>query len=89
MIPTIDRIADTGKTTGEDTFMHRVLIVDDDADIRKTLDMILRYEKYETLLAKDGEAALRQLEDPGADLARCGMVRWKYGRESDGRRSSR
>ncbi len=68
MMMTTDRIADTGKTTGEDTFMHRVLIVDDDADIRKTLDMILRYEKYETLLAKNGEAALRQLEDPGADL---------------------
>ncbi len=68
MIPTVDRMQDTGKTTGEDTFMHRVLIVDDDADIRRTLDMILRYEKYETLLAENGGSALQQLEDPGADL---------------------
>jgi two-component system nitrogen regulation response regulator NtrX len=48
--------------------MHRVLIVDDEADIRETLDMILRYEKYATLLAKNGEEALALLEDPGANL---------------------
>jgi two-component system nitrogen regulation response regulator NtrX len=53
----------------EDNRMHRVLIVDDEADIRETLDMILRYEKYETLLARNGEEALALLEDPGADLA--------------------
>ncbi|MHC4471640.1 MAG: sigma-54-dependent transcriptional regulator [Planctomycetota bacterium] len=46
--------------------MEKVLIVDDEADIRETVDMILRYEKYETLLAKDGEEALGLL--PEADL---------------------
>jgi two-component system nitrogen regulation response regulator NtrX len=48
--------------------MTRVLIVDDEADIRETVDMILRYEKYETVLAKDGEEALSKIEDPGADV---------------------
>jgi len=52
----------------EDTRMTRVLVVDDEADIRETVDMILRYEKYETLLARDGEEALSALASPGADV---------------------
>jgi two-component system, NtrC family, nitrogen regulation response regulator NtrX len=48
--------------------MPRVLIVDDDQDIRNTVDMILRYEKYETLLAENGEEALALMEEKGADL---------------------
>ena len=44
------RITSPAETTGEDSRMHRVLIVDDEADIRETVDMILRYEKFETLL---------------------------------------
>ena len=47
----------------EDTPMPRVLIVDDEADIRETVDMILRYEKYETLLAKNGPEGLALLEN--------------------------
>jgi two-component system nitrogen regulation response regulator NtrX len=62
------RITSPAETTGEDSRMHRVLIVDDEADIRETVDMILRYEKFETLLAKDGEEAVKLLADPGADL---------------------
>jgi len=52
----------------EDTRMTRVLVVDDEADIRETVDMILRYEKYDTVLAPDGEAALEALADRGADV---------------------
>ncbi|MEN8150405.1 MAG: sigma-54 dependent transcriptional regulator [Planctomycetota bacterium] len=48
--------------------MTRVLVVDDEADIRDTVDMILRYEKYETLLAKNGEEALAALDETGADV---------------------
>ena len=56
------------KSRIEDTPMTRVLVVDDEADIRETVDMILRYEKYETLLARNGEEALEKLADPGADV---------------------
>ena len=62
------RLSGTVPATREDTPMTRVLIVDDEADIRETVDMILRYEKFETLLAKNGEEALQLLADPGADL---------------------
>ena len=61
-------MTDAPKYPREDTSMVTVLVVDDEADIRETVDMILRYEKYSTLLARNGEEALRLLEDPGADV---------------------
>jgi len=64
----VDRMPEARATPREDTSMVRVLIVDDEADIRETVDMILRYEKYETLLAANGDEALALLEEPGADL---------------------
>jgi two-component system nitrogen regulation response regulator NtrX len=45
-----------------------VLVVDDEAAIRETLDQILRYEKYRVLLADSGPAALEQLAAQPVDV---------------------
>ncbi|MCE9638419.1 MAG: sigma-54 dependent transcriptional regulator [Planctomycetes bacterium] len=42
----------------------RVLIVDDERDIRDTLDMVVRYQGYETSLAASAVEALKVLEGP-------------------------
>jgi two-component system, NtrC family, nitrogen regulation response regulator NtrX len=42
----------------------KVLIVDDERDIRETLDMVLRYQKLETSLAASASEALKVLEGP-------------------------
>ena len=39
-----------------------VLVVDDDGDIRLSLEMMLQYEGFEVWTAKDGEEALARLE---------------------------
>jgi len=53
-----------------------VLVVDDDGDIRLSLEMMLQYEGFEVWTAKDGEEALARLEREaqsgrGADLVLC------------------
>jgi DNA-binding response OmpR family regulator len=47
----------------------RILIVDDEDNHRKTLAIGLRLEGFETLEARDGEAALVVLESETADFA--------------------
>jgi len=46
----------------------KILIVDDEEDIRTYLSTLLGDQGYETLLAKDGEEALTQVEAVGPDL---------------------
>jgi len=46
----------------------RVLIIDDEDDIRSTLKMALEYEGYECLLAANGPAGLTIAEKEGPDL---------------------
>jgi len=46
----------------------RVLVVDDEAQIRHALQRALRARGYEVALAPDGEQALAQAEDFGPDL---------------------
>jgi two-component system nitrogen regulation response regulator NtrX len=46
----------------------RVLVVDDEADIREALEMVLRYEKHTVATAADGEKALAWLAKEGADV---------------------
>ena len=46
----------------------RVLVVDDEAQIRHALQRALRARGYEVALAPDGEQALTQAEDFGPDL---------------------
>ncbi len=47
----------------------RILIVDDEDNHRKTLSIGLKLEGFETLEARDGEAALVVLETETADFA--------------------
>ena len=46
----------------------RILIVDDEPQIRKFLDISLRTQGYEVLMAKDGQSGLAALATQGADL---------------------
>jgi DNA-binding response OmpR family regulator len=47
----------------------RILIVDDEANQRRSLAIGLRMEGYEVVEAEDGEAALAKLDDQTVDLA--------------------
>jgi DNA-binding NtrC family response regulator len=47
---------------------HRILIVDDDASIRRTLHLMLSKAGYEVVQAKDGVEAVRLWREGGGDL---------------------
>jgi CheY-like chemotaxis protein len=47
------------------TATHRVLVVDDDTEIRETIVEVLEDAGYEAVGAADGVEALAQLRDPG------------------------
>ena len=54
-----------------------VLVVDDDGDIRETLEMTLRYEGFDVWTARDGKEALaRMLEILTLNLHRAKLT-WK------------
>jgi DNA-binding response OmpR family regulator len=62
---------------------RRVLVVDDDADIRESLAMLLAEEGYEVAKAADGASALRHLRRDHAclvllDLMMPGISGWKF-----------
>jgi len=46
----------------------KILIVDDEPNIVTALEFLLQRSGYEVLLAQDGEAALRQVEQHAPDL---------------------
>jgi DNA-binding NtrC family response regulator len=47
----------------------KILIVDDEASIRESLDLVLRFEHHETVLAENGDRALEALrKDANIDL---------------------
>jgi len=46
----------------------RILIVDDEEDIRTYLSTLLEDQGFETVLAKDGEEAMRQVQTVSPDL---------------------
>ncbi len=46
----------------------KILIVDDEEDIRTYLSTLLGDQGYETLLARDGEEAWKQMESSSPDL---------------------
>ncbi|MFT4539030.1 MAG: two-component system nitrogen regulation response regulator NtrX [Planctomycetota bacterium] len=54
------------ESAGQDNARAAILIVDDDADIRLSLEMLLQYEGFEVWTAKDGEEALGRLEQERA-----------------------
>lgn len=47
---------------------ERILIVDDEKEIRDLIDIYLKGENYETLKAENGEEALKLLEENDVDL---------------------
>jgi len=49
-------------------FRKKILIVDDEEDIRTYLSTLLEDLGYETVMAKDGEEALQQVEASVPDL---------------------
>ncbi|MEV6767501.1 response regulator transcription factor [Nocardia sp. NPDC051030] len=51
-----------------------VLVVEDDPNVRSTLDQLLRFEGYEVRLASDGQEALELLEQQRPDLAVVDVV---------------
>ncbi|GAB4135327.1 MAG: sigma-54 dependent transcriptional regulator [Raineya sp.] len=51
--------------------MAKVLIIDDEAAIRRALREILEYEKHQVFEAKDGEEGLQMLSKEDYDLALC------------------
>jgi CheY-like chemotaxis protein len=61
----------------------RILVVEDDSDLRRSLVEVLKDEGYEVSSARDGQDALRQLEGavPQAillDLTMPGMDGWTF-----------
>jgi len=59
--------------------VSRVLVVDDEANLRKVLGAMLRKEGYEVATAEDGEMALAEFEKNGADVVVTDMVMPKAG----------
>lgn len=53
---------------------HTVLVVDDDGDIRMTLEMMLQYEGYGVWTAKNGEEALARVESEHGNGKRADVV---------------
>ena len=47
---------------------QRILVVDDDASIRRTLQLLLSKAGYEVMQARDGAEAVRMWRDRGGDL---------------------
>jgi DNA-binding NtrC family response regulator len=47
---------------------YRILIVDDDASIRRTLQALLNRAGYEVMAARDGNEAVRLWREHGGDL---------------------
>ncbi|HIU10945.1 MAG TPA: response regulator transcription factor [Candidatus Avidehalobacter gallistercoris] len=48
--------------------MFNIMVVEDDTDLRKMMESVLRHNGYRPLLAEDGEEALAILESEQADL---------------------
>ena len=49
----------------------KVLVIDDDAGLRKSVTLILEDEGYEVVTASDGREGLRRVEDEEPDLILC------------------
>jgi two-component system response regulator AtoC len=59
--------------------VSRVLVVDDEVNLRKVLAAMLRKEGYDVAVAADGEQALAELEKHGADVVVTDLVMPKVG----------
>jgi DNA-binding NtrC family response regulator len=59
--------------------VSRVLVVDDEVNLRKVLAAMLRKEGYDVAVAADGEQALAEIEKNGADVVVTDLVMPKVG----------
>src|SRR5512134_1268402 len=70
-----------------DRVMKRVMVVDDDVDIRRGIAVALELEGYEVVEAGDGREALQKLRDSAPpvaiflDLRMPGMNGWQFREE--------
>src|SRR6195952_3596973 len=53
---------------------HRILIVDDEANHRRSLSISLRMEGYEVVEAADGEHALAAIAEQPVDIVICDLM---------------
>jgi DNA-binding NtrC family response regulator len=53
---------------------HRILIVDDEANHRRSLSISLRMEGYEVVEAADGELALATIAEQPVDIVVCDLM---------------
>ena len=53
---------------------HRILVVDDDAEIIDTVQYALKQKGYEVLIARDGNQGLAMAEKDGPDLVILDMM---------------
>lgn len=53
---------------------HRILIVDDEANHRRSLSISLRMEGYEVIEAPDGEHALAKIAEQAVDIVVCDLM---------------
>jgi nitrogen regulation protein NR(I) len=54
--------------------MTKVLVVDDEANLRKVLGAILRRQGYDVTVAEDGEVGLQEFKKNGADIVVTDLV---------------
>jgi nitrogen regulation protein NR(I) len=59
--------------------VSRILVVDDEANLRKVLAAMLRKDGYEVAVAENGEMALAEFEKNGADIVISDLVMPKLG----------
>ena len=64
----MEKTTDSGKTRGMD-MAYRILVADDETEIRDVLRLYLEKEGYEVVEAADGPEALRLLKQEKIDLA--------------------
>ena len=55
------------KDKNDETQRAAILVVDDEGDIRQSLEMLLTYEGYEVWTAKDGNEAIARLDREAED----------------------
>jgi len=48
--------------------MPKIMIVDDETDLREMLNLMIRKEGYKTAMAENGEDFLRKIDDFQPDL---------------------
>ena len=55
----------------KDSFMAKILVIDDERSIRNAIKEILEFEKYEVTLASDGFEGISMIEQSEFDVILC------------------